>query len=79
MVNGIFYANDKFAYIFNIKNAYLTHGLWDAEGFSFLFSFLFETPIAIMRFIPPWLFLATCSIYVVMYFRYRKSIQQFIE
>ncbi|WP_369814324.1 PadR family transcriptional regulator [Lysinibacillus sp. FJAT-14745] len=36
-------------------------------------------PFAIMRFIPPWLFLATCSMYVVMYFRYRKSIQQFIE
>ncbi|MFE3573012.1 DUF2812 domain-containing protein [Lysinibacillus sp. NPDC059133] len=73
-----FYSNDNF-YFFNIKDAYFTPGLWDAEGFSFLFSFLFETPFAIMRFIPPWLFLATCSMYVVMYFRYRKFIQQFIQ
>ncbi|MFB7156010.1 DUF2812 domain-containing protein [Lysinibacillus sp. NPDC056232] len=72
------YSNDNF-YFFNIKDAYYTPGLWDAEGFSFLFSFLFETPFAIMRFIPPWLFLATCSMYVVMYFRYRKFIQQFTQ
>lgn len=71
--------NNKFSNLFNIKDAYFTPGLWDKEGSAFLFSFLFETPFAIMRIIPPWIFLATCSIYLVMYFRYRKSIQQFIE
>ncbi|MFC9538684.1 DUF2812 domain-containing protein [Lysinibacillus sp. NPDC056959] len=73
-----FYSNDNF-YFFNIKDAYFTPGLWDVKGFTFLFSFLFETPFAIMRFIPPWLFLATCSMYVVIYFRYRKSLQQFMQ
>ncbi|MEY9977694.1 DUF2812 domain-containing protein [Lysinibacillus sp. RC79] len=75
----IFYANDKFPYLFNIKDAYFTPGLWDKEGFAFLFSFLFETPFAIMRFIPPWLFLATFSMYVVTYFRYRQSLQLYKE
>ncbi|MEQ6356500.1 DUF2812 domain-containing protein [Lysinibacillus sp. M3] len=74
----MFYSNDNF-YPFNIKDAYFTPGLWDEEGFSFLFSFLFETPLAIMRFILPWLFFATFGMYVVTYFRYRKSLQQFMQ
>ncbi|MFT9819650.1 DUF2812 domain-containing protein [Lysinibacillus sp. NPDC056185] len=75
----IFYSNDNYYYFFNIKDAYFTPGLWDAKGFAFLFSFLFETPFAIMRIIPPWLFLATGSMYLVTYFRYRQSIQKLIE
>lgn len=74
----MFYSNDNF-YPFNIKDAYFTPGLWDKEGFSFVFSFLFETPLAIMRFIVPWLFFITFSMYVIMYFRYRQSIQQYTE
>ncbi|MCL1696430.1 DUF2812 domain-containing protein [Lysinibacillus sp. BPa_S21] len=74
----MFYSNDNF-YPFNIKDAYFTPGLWDKEGFSFAFSFLFETPLAIMRFIVPWLFFITFSMYVIMYFRYRQSIQQYTE
>lgn len=31
------------------KEWYLTPGLWELEGFSFWFSFLFETPFALMR------------------------------
>lgn len=73
----IFYANDSYYSLFSIKNAYFTPGLWEKEGFSFLFAFLFETPFAIGRFIPPWLFLVTCSIYITLYYRYRKSIKQF--
>ncbi|GAB0171622.1 DUF2812 domain-containing protein [Lysinibacillus sp. CTST325] len=75
----IFYSNDNYYYFFNIKVAYFTPGLWDAKGFAFLFSFLFETPFAIMRIVPPWLFLATGSMYLVTYFRYRQSIQKLIE
>lgn len=74
----MFYSNDNF-YPFNIKDAYFTPGLWDKEGFSFVFSFLFETPLAIMRFIVPWLFFITFSMYVIMYFRYRQSIHQYTE
>ena len=74
----IFYGNDNVAPFFSIKSAYYTPGLWDKEGAAFLFAFLFETPFAIMRFLPPWLFLATCSIYITLYYRYRKSIQQFL-
>ncbi|MGG2073431.1 DUF2812 domain-containing protein [Lysinibacillus irui] len=75
----IFDTNDSFSSLLSIKNAYFTPGLWEKEGFAFLFAFLFETPFAIMRFIPPWLFLATCSIYITLYYRYRKSIQQFSQ
>ena len=71
--------SDNHSYFLNIKDAYLTPGLWDKEGLAFLFSFLFETPFAFMRFIPPWLFLATCCIYVFLYFRYRKSIEQNLQ
>lgn len=74
----IFNGNDNVAPFFSIKSAYYTPGLWDKEGSAFLFAFLFETPFAIMRFLPPWLFLATCSIYITLYYRYRKSIQQFL-
>lgn len=75
----IFYSTDHSYYFFNIKDAYFTPGLWDAKGFAFLFAFLFETPFAIMRIIPPWLFLATGSMYLFTYFRYRQSIQKLIE
>ncbi|MGE7790343.1 hypothetical protein [Lysinibacillus sp. NPDC096259] len=74
----IFYSNDHYYYFFNIKDAYFTPGLWDAKGYDFLFSFLFETPFAIMRIIPPWLFLATGSLYLITYFRYRHSIHKLI-
>ncbi|WP_338651380.1 DUF2812 domain-containing protein [Lysinibacillus sp. Y5S-8] len=74
----ILYANDGFESFFSIKAAYYTPGLWNKEGLVFLFAFLFETPFALMRFIPPWLFLATCGMYVVVYYRYRKSIQQLL-
>ncbi|MGE7111706.1 DUF2812 domain-containing protein [Lysinibacillus sp. NPDC047702] len=75
----IFYNNDNFSRFLYIKDAYFTPGLWDKEGSAFLFAFLFETPFALMRFIPPWLFLAAFAMYLTMYFRYRKSIQQFIQ
>lgn len=33
----------------NPKELYFTPGLWDKQGVSFLWSFLFETPLALMR------------------------------
>ncbi|MGQ3540975.1 DUF2812 domain-containing protein [Bacillus cereus] len=52
----------------NSKALYLTPGLWDKQGVSFLWSFLFETPFALMRglfltFIP----VATCMFFVCSY------------
>ena len=33
----------------NPKELYLTPGLWDKQSVAFLWSFLFETPFALMR------------------------------
>ena len=33
----------------NPKELYFTPGLWDKQGVSFLWAFLFETPLALMR------------------------------
>lgn len=35
--------------LFTPREWYLTPGLWELNGFSFWFSFLFETPFALMR------------------------------
>ena len=40
----------------NLKELYFTPGLWDKQGVSFLRSFLFETPFALMRGLA-WLFI----------------------
>lgn len=47
----VFYLTDiiDFTVFFNPKELYLTPGLWDKTGSSFWFSFLFETPFALMR------------------------------
>ena len=47
----IFYMADiiSFKGFINPKELYLTPGLWDLEGISFWFYFLFETPFALLR------------------------------
>ena len=47
----IFYLSDVISFqgFINPKELYFTPGLWDKEGFSFWFSFLFETPFALLR------------------------------
>ena len=47
----IFYLTDivDFDAFINPKELYFTPGLWDKSGISFWFSFLFETPFALMR------------------------------
>lgn len=47
----VFYLTDiiDFKAFINPKELYFTPGLWDKTGTSFCFSFLFETPFALMR------------------------------
>ena len=71
----IFYSSYDYPLFSDFKSAYLTPGLWDKDGKSFLFAFLFETPFALMRIIPPWLFIAMSVFYGLTYMRYRKAIQ----
>ena len=47
----------------NPKELYFTPGLWDKQGVSFLWAFLFETPLALMRGFA-WLFIPVA---IVMY------------
>ncbi|MGE7944921.1 DUF2812 domain-containing protein [Lysinibacillus xylanilyticus] len=75
----VIYSSYDYPLFFDLKGAYFTPGLWDKEGLSFLFAFLFETPFALMRFIPPWLFIATSVIYALTYIRYRKAIQHLVQ
>jgi len=42
--------NSSIDYSDGIKGLYYTPGLWQAEGMSFIRAFLFETPLALMRF-----------------------------
>lgn len=58
----------NFSAFFNPSELYFTPGLWEKEGISFWFSFLFETPFAFMRgyawlFIP--LFMVFCMYYLI--------------
>lgn len=51
---------------FNPVNWYLTPGLWDREGSSFWFAFLFETPFALMRGLAVYFFILIillCGVY----------------
>ena len=50
----------------NPKELYLTPGLWDQAGTSFWFSFLFETPFALMRGCI-WFFIPLAMILYVFY------------
>lgn len=55
-----------------INSIYLTPGLWGMEGKAFWFAFLFETPFAIFRIIPPFLFVACAIIYINSYISYKR-------
>lgn len=48
------------------KQLYFTPGLWDKNGFSFWFSFLFETPFALMRGFA-WLVIPVSIIFCLFY------------
>lgn len=49
LVIGISVGGFDFEIYANPAKLYLTPGLWDMEGMQFLFSFLFETPFALLR------------------------------
>ncbi len=58
--------------MFNIKASYLTDGLWEMEGASFWRAFLFETPFAMLRFLPAWIFAICCLMCLYSYYQYYK-------
>lgn len=72
----ILYTSYDYPLFYDVKGAYLTPGLWDKDGTSFIFAFLFETPFALMRFLIPWLFIFMSLFYGLTYLRYRKALQQ---
>lgn len=66
--------------LFLPKEWYLTPGLWESDGFSFIWAFLFETPFALFRGCS-WLF---CIVFAILYgsfaikssLIYRKSVRE---
>ena len=69
----IFYLSDNINVnaIMNPKELYLTPGLWNKTGYSFWFSFLFETPFALMRGFA-WSFIAL-TILFSLFFGYKSN------
>ena len=69
----IFYFSDviNFQGFINPKELYFTPGLWEKEGISFWFSFLFETPFALMRGFA-WSFIPL-TIILYLFFGYRSN------
>ncbi|WP_203333494.1 DUF2812 domain-containing protein [Planococcus beigongshangi] len=67
---------NNFSQYRNPKDAYFTPGLWDKEGFDFLFAFLFETPFAVARFGAPWFFLLCLALLYTMYGKYLTRIKK---
>lgn len=74
----IFYVTDAidFTAFINPKALYYTPGLWDKTGMDFLFSFLFETPFALMRgFI--WLVMpVTIILYIFFWYKSKKLYEE---
>ncbi|RHW38126.1 DUF2812 domain-containing protein [Neobacillus notoginsengisoli] len=69
----VFYLTDiiHFKALINPKELYFTPGLWDKEGVYFWFSFLFETPFALMRGLA-WSFIPLAMIFY-FFFGYRAK------
>lgn len=77
----IFYITDAidFRAFIHPKALYYTPGLWDKTGMDFLFSFLFETPFALMRgFI--WLVIPVAIIlYLFFWFKSKQMYEKQME
>lgn len=69
----VFYLTDiiDFNAFVNPKELYFTPGLWSKTGGSFWFSFLFETPFALMRGLA-WLFIPITMIFC-LFFGYKSN------
>lgn len=64
---------DNFTEYASIQDAYFTPGLWEKQGLSFVFSFLFETPFAVRRYGAPWLILFFFILFSIAYMRSEKK------
>lgn len=58
---------------------FLTPGLWEKQGPSFWFAFLFELPFALMRVLPVFLFLAAAIINGCLAIMARRTYKRFIS
>lgn len=69
----IFYSANamNFDIFTNPKDLYFTPGLWEKTGSSFWFSFLFETPIALMRGVS-WMFIPL-TVILYLFFGYTSN------
>ncbi|MEK5038337.1 DUF2812 domain-containing protein [Sporosarcina sp. FSL K6-3457] len=69
----VFYSADLIdpKVLINPKELYFTPGLWDSTGISFWFSFLFETPFALVRGFT-WLFIPL-TIILCLFFGYKSN------
>lgn len=73
MTMGLF---DKTLQYINPKSAYFTPGLWDKEGIEFLTAFLFETPLALLRFSSPWFIMICGTAFALTYVKYKKELRK---
>ncbi|WP_242217934.1 DUF2812 domain-containing protein [Bacillus cereus group sp. BfR-BA-01380] len=62
-----------FSHLLNPKASYLTEGLWEKEGTAFWSAFLFETPFAMFRFLPPWMCIIAVFFFLYSYSQYNKK------
>ena len=67
-------------YPWNLKSWFLTPGLWEREGFSFWFGFLFEIPFALFRSgLIPLVFLGFSIYFLFISEKVKKEVQHFKE
>ncbi|TCP64894.1 DUF2812 domain-containing protein [Baia soyae] len=57
----------------NPMDAYLTPGIWDKQGSTFMKAFLFETPFALMRCAPVWFGIIMTMVFT---FKYKKCLKR---
>lgn len=77
--NGIFSLNK----LFNLKEQYLTPGLWEMSGSEFWFSLIFETPFALARSFSGWLFFLILISFGILgikaHLMYKKDLNKTLE
>ncbi|RKP47906.1 DUF2812 domain-containing protein [Cohnella endophytica] len=64
--------------LFDIKASYLTNGLWEREGSKFWRAFIFETPFAMLRFLPPWIFMIACAMFLFSCVQYNNKKKKYV-
>lgn len=56
----------------NVKELYMTEGLWEMEGSLFWKAFIFETPFALLRLMPILIFIVSAIKFFMSYTQYKK-------